>query len=365
MDHATGGRFVVGLGAGWFEGEHEPFGIPLPPIGERDRPLTPRWRCCRRCSAGGAAAPGVTRPTRSTRCAAPSTPRRRSARRPADLPGRPEAARDRAGGAAGRGLAADRRPGWQRRVLRDRRDAILRALEAEGRDPADFEIVGQVPCGPTANSRRGRSSRAGDGGGRRQPVIWASREPAPTGSRTRRRGRAAAAERAAAPRRSGDRRPARRSGASIRRRGRPERLRRHRQRGHPGDTDSLDQIAWQTPPIPAGARFLGCSTERPSGRHRPAGSGCTRRRTSGTGWDLGDAGGARRGVGTRSMRPERRGAGGRQDRVPDGGLRGHAGRPRVPRQPRVRGDRAGEDGPAGAARAWRRRPWTRRPASAS
>ena len=35
MDHATGGRFVLGLGAGWFEQEHEPFGIDLPPIGER------------------------------------------------------------------------------------------------------------------------------------------------------------------------------------------------------------------------------------------------------------------------------------------------------------------------------------------
>src|SRR5437588_8068916 len=29
MDHVTGGRFIVGLGAGWHEGEHEAFGIPL------------------------------------------------------------------------------------------------------------------------------------------------------------------------------------------------------------------------------------------------------------------------------------------------------------------------------------------------
>jgi alkanesulfonate monooxygenase SsuD/methylene tetrahydromethanopterin reductase-like flavin-dependent oxidoreductase (luciferase family) len=32
LDHVTGGRFVLGLGAGWHEGEHVPFGIPLPPI---------------------------------------------------------------------------------------------------------------------------------------------------------------------------------------------------------------------------------------------------------------------------------------------------------------------------------------------
>ena len=35
LDHATGGRFIVGLGAGWHEGEHGPFGIPMPPMPER------------------------------------------------------------------------------------------------------------------------------------------------------------------------------------------------------------------------------------------------------------------------------------------------------------------------------------------
>ncbi|HYL40757.1 MAG TPA: LLM class flavin-dependent oxidoreductase, partial [Candidatus Binatus sp.] len=35
MDHVTGGRFILGIGAGWHEGEHEAFGIDLPPIGER------------------------------------------------------------------------------------------------------------------------------------------------------------------------------------------------------------------------------------------------------------------------------------------------------------------------------------------
>jgi len=35
LDDATGGRFILGLGAGWHEGEHEAFGIPLPPLRER------------------------------------------------------------------------------------------------------------------------------------------------------------------------------------------------------------------------------------------------------------------------------------------------------------------------------------------
>lgn len=35
MDHITGGRFILGLGAGWHVGEHQSFGIELPAIGER------------------------------------------------------------------------------------------------------------------------------------------------------------------------------------------------------------------------------------------------------------------------------------------------------------------------------------------
>jgi alkanesulfonate monooxygenase SsuD/methylene tetrahydromethanopterin reductase-like flavin-dependent oxidoreductase (luciferase family) len=35
LDNVTGGRFILGLGAGWHEGEHDQFGIPLPPMAER------------------------------------------------------------------------------------------------------------------------------------------------------------------------------------------------------------------------------------------------------------------------------------------------------------------------------------------
>jgi len=63
MDHLSGGRFVLGLGAGWFEGEHEPFGIPLPPIGERIDRLISCVEVLRALfSPEAAAAPGVTRP---------------------------------------------------------------------------------------------------------------------------------------------------------------------------------------------------------------------------------------------------------------------------------------------------------------
>ena len=35
LDHISGGRFVLGLGAGWHEQEHAMYGIEMPPIGER------------------------------------------------------------------------------------------------------------------------------------------------------------------------------------------------------------------------------------------------------------------------------------------------------------------------------------------
>jgi alkanesulfonate monooxygenase SsuD/methylene tetrahydromethanopterin reductase-like flavin-dependent oxidoreductase (luciferase family) len=35
VDHVSGGRLTLGIGAGWQENEHEQYGIPLPPPGER------------------------------------------------------------------------------------------------------------------------------------------------------------------------------------------------------------------------------------------------------------------------------------------------------------------------------------------
>src|SRR5919204_185225 len=35
VDHASGGRAELGMGAGWFEREHRAYGFPFPPTGER------------------------------------------------------------------------------------------------------------------------------------------------------------------------------------------------------------------------------------------------------------------------------------------------------------------------------------------
>ena len=155
MDHATGGNFVLGLGAGWFEGEHEPFGIPLPPIGERiDRLASAVEVLGALWSPAAAVAPGVTRPD-------PFYPLARAVNAPP--PFTPGGSPIYLGGQKPRGiaLAARRAAGWlltgteagNVAYFSDRREAILRALDAEGRDPATFEIVGQVHTGPEAADR--------------------------------------------------------------------------------------------------------------------------------------------------------------------------------------------------------------------
>ena len=98
MDHATGGRFILGLGAGWFEPEHTPFGIPYPPMPERFDRFESAVHTIRAMGSADAATPeGVTR-------AGPVLPARRRDQRPAaadagrsaDLARRPEATRHRA-----------------------------------------------------------------------------------------------------------------------------------------------------------------------------------------------------------------------------------------------------------------------------
>ncbi len=160
MDHATGGRFILGLGAGWHEGEHLPFGIPMQPMPERfDRfesavhVLRALW------SEAASRPPGVTRPD-------PFYPLAEATNEPPPLtPGGPPLW---LGGQKRRGiaLAAAVANGWALPAVvalgsptdlgyfSEKRDRILAALEAAGRDPATFEISAQVPTGTTAEDRR-------------------------------------------------------------------------------------------------------------------------------------------------------------------------------------------------------------------
>lgn len=155
LDHATGGRFVLGLGAGWFEGEHEPFGIDLPPIGRRIDRLVSAVETLRLLfSPAAGASPGVTRDD-------PFYPLAGAINAPSPLtPGGPPLY---LGGQGPRGirLAARTAAGWLQpgthagntAYFVEKRAELLAALEAEGRDPATFDFVGQVGTGTTAASR--------------------------------------------------------------------------------------------------------------------------------------------------------------------------------------------------------------------
>jgi alkanesulfonate monooxygenase SsuD/methylene tetrahydromethanopterin reductase-like flavin-dependent oxidoreductase (luciferase family) len=160
LDHATDGRFIVGLGAGWHVGEHESFGIPLPPMRQRfDRfesavhVLRALW------SSAAAAPPGVSRPD-------PFYPLTEATNEPPPCtPGGPKLWLG-VGGPRGIALAAAHADGWVMPAVDIRsgrstnlddfsrgRDALFRGLEAIGRDPATFDFGAQVSTGSTTEDR--------------------------------------------------------------------------------------------------------------------------------------------------------------------------------------------------------------------
>lgn len=156
LDHATDGRFLLGLGAGWFEGEHEPFGIDLPPIGARiDRLVSAVDTIKALFSEEAARLPGVTRddPHFPLNGAVNAPPPRTPGGPPIYLGGQK---------ARGIALAARAGDGWilpgthagNIPYFAEKRDALVAALEAAGRDPASFDVVGQVMTDPTPASRR-------------------------------------------------------------------------------------------------------------------------------------------------------------------------------------------------------------------
>ena len=159
IDNATGGRFILGLGAGWHAGEHEAFGIPLPPMAERfARYESAVATLAALFSSEAAEPPGVTRDD-------PYYPLLDATMEPQPI---------RVGGPAlwlggqrrrGIDLAARFGEGWIMPGNRagdveyfvERREAILRALEAHGRDPSTFTFAGQVNVSAApADLRRGR-----------------------------------------------------------------------------------------------------------------------------------------------------------------------------------------------------------------
>jgi alkanesulfonate monooxygenase SsuD/methylene tetrahydromethanopterin reductase-like flavin-dependent oxidoreductase (luciferase family) len=155
LDHATAGHLVLGLGAGWFEAEHEPFGLELPPLGPRiDRLVSAVAVIDALFSPAAAAPPGVTRPD-------PFYPLAGATNMPPPLTaGGPPIY---LGGQGPRGLrlAAQSAAGWllpganagDDVYFGEKRQALVEAMQAIGRDPGTFDFVGQVAAGRTAESR--------------------------------------------------------------------------------------------------------------------------------------------------------------------------------------------------------------------
>jgi alkanesulfonate monooxygenase SsuD/methylene tetrahydromethanopterin reductase-like flavin-dependent oxidoreductase (luciferase family) len=156
LDNATGGRFVLGLGAGWHEGEHDAFGIPLPSLHERfTRYESSVETIAALLSDAARSAPGVTLddPYYPLRAATNEPPPLRTGGPPIWI-----------GGQRRRGIALAVRfaEGWPMPgnrpgdidYFRAKRDEICRALEAAGRDPDDFAFAAQLTAGTTDRDRR-------------------------------------------------------------------------------------------------------------------------------------------------------------------------------------------------------------------
>ena len=156
LDNITGGRFILGIGAGWHVGEHEQFGIPLPPIEERFARYEHAVEVIAALfSPAARVEPGVTLddPYYPLRCATNDPP-----------PIRPEGPAIWLGGQKRRGIALAARfaEGWPMPGNRpgdvayfsQKRDEIRRALEAVGRDPDAFTFAAQLSSGLTDADRR-------------------------------------------------------------------------------------------------------------------------------------------------------------------------------------------------------------------
>jgi alkanesulfonate monooxygenase SsuD/methylene tetrahydromethanopterin reductase-like flavin-dependent oxidoreductase (luciferase family) len=146
IDNATGGRFILGVGAGWHEGEHDEFGLELPPIGERfDRFESAVASLSMLFSETALRSPGVTRDDRFY-------PLRGATLEPA--PVRRGGPALWLGGQRRRGIALAVRyaEGWPMpgneagnvAYFVAKRDEIRQALEAGGREPRDFTFAAQL-----------------------------------------------------------------------------------------------------------------------------------------------------------------------------------------------------------------------------
>jgi alkanesulfonate monooxygenase SsuD/methylene tetrahydromethanopterin reductase-like flavin-dependent oxidoreductase (luciferase family) len=146
LDHLTGGRYILVLGAGWHVDEHESFGIDLPPLRERFDRFEATIRVLRALFSDEARVePGVSLdapPFRLDSAMMEPGPLRTGGP-PIWLGGQ---------GPRGLRLAARHADGWNYASnlggtvagFIERRDLLLEACDAIGRDPAELTLSVQI-----------------------------------------------------------------------------------------------------------------------------------------------------------------------------------------------------------------------------
>jgi alkanesulfonate monooxygenase SsuD/methylene tetrahydromethanopterin reductase-like flavin-dependent oxidoreductase (luciferase family) len=153
-DHVSGGRAEVGFGTGWWQEEHARFGFPFPPLGERMDELERQLET-------------VQRLWRETEPAPVHQPR------PHVIMG--GAAKPRGARLAARWADEYNVLGQTPQECRERRAALDRACEAEGRDPATLTfslMTGFVIGADEADLRERRAGMADWRGSDEIPSSW-------------------------------------------------------------------------------------------------------------------------------------------------------------------------------------------------
>ncbi|MDQ3492030.1 MAG: LLM class flavin-dependent oxidoreductase [Chloroflexota bacterium] len=156
MDHVTGGRFILGLGAGWHVGEHESFGIELAPIGERMSRLEAQVRVLRALFSDAArTTPGVS---------LDAGPYRLDGAVMEPAPIQPSGPPIWLGAQKPRGMRLTARlaDGWNYAAnlsgsvdgFTERHEALRRLCEEEGRDLAELTVSVQLIVPDDAGERR-------------------------------------------------------------------------------------------------------------------------------------------------------------------------------------------------------------------
>lgn len=145
VDHMSGGRIEIGLGAGWYEAEHRAFGLPFPPVGARYDLLEDQLAILH---GVWSAPPGATFELAGRTCAVNIEA---DTVRPSQRP-HPPIVLGGSGGPRSARLAAEYADEYNSSfvsadVMRDIHDRVRQACEQHGRDPSTLVwSTGQVLC---------------------------------------------------------------------------------------------------------------------------------------------------------------------------------------------------------------------------